>query len=406
VRPAVARAVAALAALLAGCPPNARPPIEPPPEIVPEPPPPPPPVRALWITRFDYRSAEDVERVVRDAAGAGFDTLLFQVRGNATAFYRSGIEPWAAELGGQDPGFDPLELACAEAHRLGVALHAWVNVMPAWWGSTPPEHPGQLYNARPEWMWYDQWGVRQGLVERFYVSVNPCLPDVRAYLVALFRDLAARYPIDGLHLDYVRFPNEPPVVPAGSGIDYPRDAATLALFAAATGATPESDPEAWDRWRAAQVSLLVKEIRDMLRATRPEAVLSAAVGPVPERALEHFQDGLDWARAGLVDLVFPMNYTGTLAVFEQRLAPWIAPGVKSRVVVGLRLDSGERVEHVAQVERALESCDGFAVFAYSLLFESPDDVLVPGDDGFRQARAERREFWVGRLRELRGAAAR
>jgi uncharacterized lipoprotein YddW (UPF0748 family) len=73
--------------------------------------PPPPPVRALWITRFDYTTPEDVSAIVSNAAEAGFTDLFFQIRGNATAYYRSALEPWAFELSGgkvellgQDPG--------------------------------------------------------------------------------------------------------------------------------------------------------------------------------------------------------------------------------------------------------------------------------------------------------------
>ena len=55
-----------------------------------------PSVRAVWITRFDYRSADDVRRAIADSARAGFNTVLFQVRGNASTFYPSELEPWAA----------------------------------------------------------------------------------------------------------------------------------------------------------------------------------------------------------------------------------------------------------------------------------------------------------------------
>jgi len=65
-------------------------------------------VRAVWVTRWDYETREDVSRIMEDCADAGFDTVLFQVRGNGTAFYDSAIEPWAEELGGKHPGFDPL----------------------------------------------------------------------------------------------------------------------------------------------------------------------------------------------------------------------------------------------------------------------------------------------------------
>src|SRR5262245_57705752 len=142
-------------------------------------------VNAIWVTRSDYKSADDVTAIMRNCADAGFNTVLFQVRGNGTAYYKSNYEPWDKALGGKDPGWDPLELAIREAHARGMTLHAWVNVMPAWRGKTPPENPEQLYNKHPEWFWYDQHGDRQAL-STFYVSLNPCLPEVRTYIVDVF----------------------------------------------------------------------------------------------------------------------------------------------------------------------------------------------------------------------------
>lgn len=355
--------------------------------------------RAIWVTRFDYRSRADVERIIAHCADAGFDTVLWQVRGNATAFYDSPYEPWAEQLGGRDPGFDPLALACSLARRRGISLHAWVNVMPAWWGTEPPEDPEQLYHTRPEWMWYDQHGGRQALSERFYVSVNPCLPEVRAYLVLVCADLAERYDIDGLHLDYVRFPNEPPATPAGSGFDYPRDARTLALFRDDTGLDPDGDPAAWDAWRTERVTELVRRIRRAAQGHRPDLVLSAAVTSVPERGLEHFQDARTWALQGLVDAVLPMNYTPDAALFEERLAPWIAlRRAGLRVVMGLRVDVGDERSARARLAATREHCDGFAAFAYSSLFDSRNTDLTDQDEETRRARRERREVWLRLLR--------
>jgi len=52
-------------------------------------------VRALWITRWDYTSPSHVNSIINNAANHNFNLLLFQVRGNATVFYQSSIEPWA-----------------------------------------------------------------------------------------------------------------------------------------------------------------------------------------------------------------------------------------------------------------------------------------------------------------------
>jgi uncharacterized lipoprotein YddW (UPF0748 family) len=363
--------------------------------------------RAIWVTRFDYKTPADVKQIIENCSQAGFNTVLFQVRGNGTAFYKSNLEPWADELGGKDPGFDPLELACREAHARDMELHAWVNVMPAWRGTKPPANPEQVYNKHPEWFWYDQHGTRQAL-SSFYVSLNPCLPEVRAYTVEVFRDLVAHYDVDGLHMDYIRFPNEPPAIPKDSGIDYPRDERTLALYREATGLAPDDDADAWNKWRTDQVTQLVADIQAMLRSTKPQVVFSASVGAVPKSALKHFQDGRRWADERLLDALILMNYVETAEDFLKRTEPWLADPPPIPVVPGLWFGrhKDQTTEEAAnavkeQIAAAREKTGNFCIFAYSSLFDSADqDELVKQSEEQRQTRAVRRAVLVPYLREL------
>ncbi len=335
------------------------------------------PVRGVWVTRFDYKTGADVARIMGNCQSAGFNTVLFQVRGNGTVSYRSTIEPWSRAYGFRDPGFDPLAIAVREAHRRGLALHAWVNVMPGWQGPGPPPIRNQLYHAHPEWFWYDAHGQRQpithaggGQTRDWYVSLNPCLPEVRAYIVRVLHELVSRYDIDGLHLDYMRFPNEP-VVPGEQVPDYPRDHRTLALFRQATGQTPETNPAAWNRWRTAQVTRLVADLQTMVKRTRPDLVLSAAVGPDPSVALRHFQDGRAWLKAGLVDAAYPMDYTPSVEEFSRRLDPWLRVCGPQAVVPGISVETTSR-ERLAvarrQIDIARARTGQYCLFAYASLF--------------------------------------
>jgi uncharacterized lipoprotein YddW (UPF0748 family) len=349
------------------------------------------PQRAIWVTRFDYKTRDDVERIVQNCKEAGFNTILFQVRGNATAFYRSSFEPWAEQLDGVDPGFDPLQTAIEAAHGRGMRLAAWMNVMPAWWGTTPPKDPEQVVNAHPDWLWYDQKGVRQPFSKKFYVSLNPCLPEVRRYLVSVMRDVVARYSIDELHLDYIRFPNEqPPGEPDRSGLDYPRDARTVGLFQAETGKKPTEDVAAWNAWRTEQVTILVREIRHMMRETRPRVELSAAVGAVPQNALSHHQDAQTWLAENLIDVVYPMNYTRDLTVFSERVANWQKIAAGRYVVMGVSLEPGDMDIAGEELDTAMRAFNGFSVYAYSSMFDSANSSIASQDEATRFQRQQRR----------------
>jgi uncharacterized lipoprotein YddW (UPF0748 family) len=365
-----------------------------------------PVTRAMWVTRFDYKTANDIEKIVQNCQEAGCNTIIFQVRGNATAFYRSSFEPWAEQFNFSDPGFDPLEVAIQAAHGRGLKLQAWVNVVPAWWGTEPPREGKQIYNKKPEWAWYDKGGARQPLADKFYVSLNPCLPEVREYLVDVMEDIIGRYAIDGLHLDYIRFPNEP-----AGGIakpaDYPRDKQTVGLFQADTGKTPEEAPADWDRWRTEQITNLVRDIRRMVDEYKPYLEISVAVGPVPEDAKKHhFQDVKTWMKEELVDSVYPMNYTRDPLVFEQRVALWKDFAGRTPVVMGVRIDDDIDTDR-AQLESVLHTFRGYSIFAYSSLFDSANTALDKQDERTRERRALVRKALLPQLADLSqpGAAA-
>lgn len=371
------------------------------------------PMRAIWVTRYDYKTADDVTRIIDNCADAGFNAVLFQVRGNGTVFYRSEIEPWAEQLDYHDPGYDPLALALKQAHDRDVELHAWVNVMPAWRGPDEPGVESQLYFAHPEWFWYDKDGNRQPLVHQvgaqtrgWYASVNPCLPEVRAYLVQVFEELVTNYDVDGLHMDYIRFPNER-VVPGERIPDYPRDERTLVLYQEQTGLAPDDDPGAWNQWRADQVTKLVADIHAMMRRTRSRAVLSAAVGSVSERAAHHFQDGRRWMDDGILDATLLMNYTDSPTEFAERIDPWLVGEPEVPIVPGLWFgrhadESTEQATQAVreQIEIAREKTGNFCVFAYSSLFDSADQELTGQSDKQKSTRRIRRGILLPFLTEL------
>lgn len=353
--------------------------------------------RAMWVTRFDYQSPHDIEKVMEAAKLAGVNTVLFQVRGNATVSYKSTLEPWSEKYNWADPGFDPLATAIEAAHARGLQLKAWVNVVPAWWGTEPPSDTRQVWHAHKDWLWYDAKGNVQPFTDKFYVSLNPCLPEVREYIGKVMRDLVARYDLDGLHLDYLRFPNDK----AAAGVDYPRDKRTLALYRGETGKTPEQDAAAWNTWRAEQVNHLLREIRRQTRQERPSLELSAAVGPEPDRALaHHFQDVRTWVSEKLVDALYPMNYTHDAATFKKRVDLWRAYSRELPVVMGLRIDSNDIDLHREQAATSLRTFRGYSLFAYSSLFDSPNDQLENQTEAARAERQTRRALLLPALREI------
>lgn len=330
------------------------------------------PIRAVWVVRETYDSPEEIAELMQSIHEAGLNTVIFQVRGNATAWYRSSIEPFAYEYEDGDPGFDPLEVACTEAHRRGLALHAWVNVMPGWRDhrgqGLPPEDPEQLYNKRPEWFLVDQHGRREPIPPTFYVNVNPCLPEVRAYLVSVMEEIVQNYPVDGLHLDYIRFVMDV----TSQKSDYPRDERTLKLYRQATGRTPEDNPAGWAQWKRQQVTQLVSEIRAGVKQIRPSLHFTVAAAPDIHRARDrYFQDAAQWLARRLVDAAFVMNYTRDTEQFRKQHQSWVRAAGGGTIVEGIGVymheDPGTTRAQLALAERW---DGGFCLFSHNALFTS------------------------------------
>lgn len=359
------------------------------------------PVKAVWVTRWDYKTPSDIARVMDNCKSAGFNTVLFQVRGNGTVCYRSRIEPWAEEFGGRDPGFDPLAVACKEAKARGLSIHAWANVIPGWRGDQPPADPRQLYHAHPDWFWRDASGRRQPL--GWYVSVNPVYPEVRGYLTAVMHEIVNNYPVDGLHLDYIRFPNEwNESYPNGASVpDFPRDPRTLAMFRQQTGRTPEQAPAAWDQFRTAAITQTVRDIRRMMVKSGRGAVLTAAVGAdAHEAKRRHFQDSFRWIEEGLVDAVYPMNYDSDMRTYSHRLANWGPMKAKVPVITGVMFDKRDGGTVAEQVGRAAAMHGHFCAFAYNSLFERLDTRGQPIRDGQSASRESLRRTVIPQIRRL------
>lgn len=348
--------------------------------------------RAIWVTRWDFRTEDDVRRAIRGAASLGLNRVMLQVRGRADAFYRSSFEPWGEELGGRDPGFDPLEVAIDEAAKNRVALDAWLNVMPGWKGDTPPRSRKHLYYRRPEWFLTDQKGQLHRLEKNRYAILNPCLPEVRSYLVAIVKDIATRYRVSGLHLDYARFVGRNPE----GGLDFPYDSRTLSLFHKYAGDVPSRLPDRWNRWRLLNVNTVVYRIARAFRQIRPGARVSvAAIKDYDHAKKVLFQDVVIWQHRGWVDEVFPMTYDKVEVAFARFAEMAVHRGISRRVYPGIGVYMLSRPDQLAaQIERIRRTgAGGYALFALSNFFATTSHESS-SDPRSEQLRREMRQTLV------------
>lgn len=347
-----------------------------------------PEVRAIWLDRGTVVAAgseQNLAQIFDRLAKAGINTVFLETVNAGYPIFPSTVAPAVNPL---VSGWDPLASAVRLAHERKMELHAWVWVFAI--GNTrhnlligrPADFPGPVLAQHPEWAQMDRKGNRRPLGQPEY-WLDPLNPEVRTYLSNLFTEIAERYDVDGLQLDYIRYPSQKsPAQQFGFGT------AARSRFQQLTGVdplvlSPQTDRSLWQLWnrfRADAVTSFTEEISTSLRAKKPNLVLSAAVWPQPnfDRMRELQQDWETWARNGTVDLLVPMTYALNTRRLQQLVEP-VLDSVKDTPVLflpSLNLMSLPQVQLRDQLQaiRDLPS-GGYSLFATAHLAEDQQQML-------------------------------
>lgn len=267
-------------------------------------------VRAVWLTTlggldWPATKANTPERVERQKAEltaildnyreAGINTVLLQTRVRGSVIYPSALEPWDLGLTGrynQSPGYDPLQFAIDECHKRGMGVQAWLVAIPLGkvslvngYGkaSVVKRHPVLCLRSGDEWF------------------MNPGHPDTPAYLAALAGEVATRYDVDGINLDYIRYPEEPHLL---------NDKATYKKYGKGLSLAD---------WRRQNITACVRAVYKAVKACKPWVkVSSSPIGKYQDlpryssygwnSRTKVFQEAERWFEEGIHDELFPMMY--------------------------------------------------------------------------------------------------
>lgn len=267
-------------------------------------------MRAVWLTTFqsldwprhkantpEGRKAQQEElcRILDRMKAANINTVLLQTRVRGTTIYPSIIEPWDECLTGttgKDPGYDPLAFAIKECHARGMELHAWLVTIPCFKTNAP-----QKSNARAVLKTHPRLCIRHQ--DSWYL--NPGLPETADYLSEICRELATNYDLDGIHFDYIRYPEN-----AGQF----NDNATYRKYG-------KGQPKA--QWRRDNITRCVREMYRTIKAAKPWIkVSSSPIGKFSDLSRFSsygwnaysavYQDAQGWLKEGIHDMLFPMMY--------------------------------------------------------------------------------------------------
>ena len=294
-------------------------------------------VRAIWLTTIggidwpatyahDGMGIGEQQRQLRQMLDqlqqAGVNTVLLQTRVRATTIYPSRLEPWDGCLSGQPgkgPGYDALQFAIDECHRRGMELHAWVVTIPV--GKWQSYGCQQLRRRRPSMV------MRIG--DEGYL--NPDSYQTGDYLSDICEEITRRYDVDGIHLDYIRY------------------------------------PETWrGRKQRSNITAIVRAIHHRVKLYKPWVKLSCSpIGKYSDltryrsngwNARDRVaQDAQGWLAEGLMDQLYPMLYFQGNQFYPFAI-DWVEHSCGRTVVSGLAvymLDPREGRFQLPEVKRQL-----------------------------------------------------
>lgn len=292
--------------------------------------------RAVWLTTIGgldwprtkatdatsrMRQQEELIRILDNYQRANINTVIFQTRVRAALLYPSKIEPWELSLTGQagkSPGYDPLAFCIEECHKRGMELHAWVVCIPIDTKERQAKYgAASLARKHPELVKTAKKG------EMFMI---PGKPETADYIANICREIAEGYDVDGISLDYIRYPES----------TYGFSDENL---------YPRSSSMSRAAWKRENITRIVRRVHDVVKPIKPWVKLSSS--PIGKYADTQrysaggwncynavWQDPQLWLKENYQDMLFPMMYfTGNN--YYPFLFDWLENAYGHPVVPGL-----------------------------------------------------------------------
>ncbi len=267
-------------------------------------------IRATWLTtlggmdwpRTKAGNATGIQRQKKELCdildclkAANFNTVLLQTRLRGDMIYPSSIETFAESLTGytgRNPGYDPLAFAIEECHKRGMELHAWIVTIPA--GNT----------RQVKLLGRNSIVQKNRKICKLYKGnwyLDPGNPETQEYLSRIVKEITSQYDIDGIHFDYIRYPEQADNFPDKDS--YRRYGKGKELR----------------QWRRDNITDIVRRLYTDIKSIKPWVkVSSSPIGKYrdtnryPSRGWNAYhvvyQDAQKWLKEGIHDALFPMMY--------------------------------------------------------------------------------------------------
>lgn len=151
-------------------------------------------LRGIWIHPKSVATKEKADETLDRVQAGNFNATFLLIFIDGYVYYDSAIAEKRPFLA---PDYDPLRYFVTEAHRRGLQVHVWFAVGRI---GTPYGDLGPILSQHPEWGMVDAGGNSQ------IHWLNFARPDARQFMRDLILEVVQNYDVDGVHLDYIRYP--------------------------------------------------------------------------------------------------------------------------------------------------------------------------------------------------------
>jgi uncharacterized lipoprotein YddW (UPF0748 family) len=315
--------------------------------------------RAFWCHSAFGLQGLDWDEAIRRLAENGFTAILPNMLWGGAAFYESKVLPVASQVAERG---DQIRQCVAACRKYGLQVHVWkVN-----WnlGSAAPK--AFVENMRRESR------LQSSVSGKEEPWLCPSHPANQQLEIAAMLEVVRNYDVDGVHFDYIRYPDNDHCFCAGCKERFQR------LCGVKVQRWPEDvlaeGPlrQQWLDWRRSNITAVVKAVSEQARALKPKIKLSAAVFRYWNTDRDAVgQDWKLWCDKGYLDFVCPMDYTPINSRFENMVSQQLQWAGRTPCYPGLGVSaSSSRFG----VDRAIEQINitrryqthGFVIFNYGV----------------------------------------
>ncbi len=287
-----------------------------------------------WIVTDTQTSSAHWQREFARLKKAGIDAILPEVFDSRRAYFASEHLP----VGGQW-----LEQILPLAKREGLEVHAWMWCMPC----NIPE----IQKQHREWFVVNREGsscLEKPAYVDYYRFLCPSQEPVHEFLQRRVEELASYADLDGIHLDYIRYPDVvlAQALQARYGIvqdreypqyDYCYCEVCRRLFKAQQGVDPREldDPSANDAWRQFRYDQVTALVNNKLvpTARKHGKKITAAVFPNWEAVRQQW---MAWDLDGFMPMLYHNFYFGDIEWIREQTKRGVALlSGRSRLYSGL-----------------------------------------------------------------------